>query len=86
MNFKPLGERVLVERAEDAQTTESGIIIPDSAKEKPAQGKVVAVGSEVKDISTGDMVVFGKYGGNDIKLDGADYVILECDDIFGIIG
>lgn len=85
MNFQPLGNRVLVERVEDAQTTASGIIIPDNAKEKPSQGKVVASGSDVEEIAVGDTVVFGKYSGNEIALDGRDYLIMDADDIFGII-
>lgn len=85
MNFQPLGNRVLVERVEDAQTTASGIIIPDNAKEKPSQGKVAAVGGDVEEISVGDAVVFGKYSGNDITLEGTDYLIMDADDIFGII-
>lgn len=85
MNFQPLGNRVLVERTEDAKTTASGIIIPDNAKEKPSQGKIAAVGGDVEVISVGDTVVFGKYSGNDITLDGTDYLIMEADDIFGIL-
>ncbi len=85
MSFQPLGNRVLVERIEDAQTTASGIIIPDNAKEKPSQGKVIAVGSDVEEIAEGDTVVFGKYSGNDITLDGNEYLIMDADDIFGII-
>ncbi len=85
MNFQPLGNRVLVERMEETQTTASGIIIPDNAKEKPSQGKIVAVGSDVEEINVGDSVVFGKYSGNEIALDGTDYLIMDADDIFGII-
>ncbi len=85
MSFQPLGNRVLVERSEDAQTTASGIIIPDNAKEKPSQGSVIAVGGEVKEIKAKDIVVFGKYSGNELKLDGVEYVVLDADDIFGII-
>ena len=87
MNFQPLGNRVLVEREEEITTTASGIIIPDNAKEKPQQGKVVAVGPDAKEegINDGDTVVFGKYGGNDISLDGIDYLILNSDDILGLI-
>jgi chaperonin GroES len=85
MNFQPLGNRVLVERMEETQATASGIIIPDNAKEKPSQGKIVAVGSDVEEISVGDTVVFGKYSGNDITLDGTEYLIMDADDIFGII-
>ena len=85
MNFQPLGNRVLVERLEERQTTASGIIIPDNAKEKPSQGSVVAVGGDVEAIGEGDTVVFGKYSGNEITLDGKAYLILDADDIFGII-
>jgi len=85
MNFQPLGNRVLVERVEDSQTTASGIIIPDNAKEKPSQGKIVAIGGDVEEISVGDTVVFGKYSGNDITLEGSEYLIMDADDIFGII-
>lgn len=85
MNFQPLGNRVLVERKEDAQTTASGIIIPDNAKEKPSQGTIVAVGGDVEEISVGDSVVFGKYSGNELRLDGTDYLVMDADDIFGII-
>lgn len=85
MNFQPLGNRVLVERVEETQTTASGIIIPDNAKEKPSQGNIVAVGNDVEGISVGDTVVFGKYSGNEITLEGKEYLIMDADDIFGII-
>jgi len=85
MNFQPLGNRVLVARVEEQTTTASGIIIPDNAKEKPSQGKIVAVGGDVEHITAGDTVVFGKYSGNDITLDGKEYLIMDADDIFGII-
>ena len=85
MNFKPLGERVLVERVEETNTTASGIIIPDNAKEKPSKAKVVAVSSEVKDVEVGDIVVFGKYSGNELALDGIEYLVLETSDILGVI-
>jgi len=85
MNFQPLGNRVLVERVEETQTTASGIIIPDNAKEKPSQGGIVAVGNDVEGISVGDTVVFGKYSGNEITLDGKEYLIMDADDLFGII-
>ena len=85
MNFKPLGDRVLAERVEDATTTASGIIIPDNAKEKPSQGKIVAVSEDVENINIGDTVVFGKYSGNELTLDGTEYLILEADEIFGIV-
>jgi len=87
MNFQPLANRVLVEREEEVTTTASGIIIPDNAKEKPLQGKVLAVGPDAKDegISEGDTVVFAKYGGTEIILDDKEYLILGSDEILGIL-
>jgi chaperonin GroES len=85
MNFQPLGKRVLVQRVEEANTTSSGIIIPDNAQEKPSKGKVVAVSSEVSSLSCGEIVVFGKFSGNEITLDGEKFLVLETDDVFGII-
>ena len=85
MNFQPLGNRVLVERLEEATKTASGIIIPDNAKEKPSQGKVVAVSSKVENIAMGDTVVFGKYAGNELTLDGTAYLVIDADDLLGII-
>lgn len=85
MNFKPLGNRVLVQRVDESNTTASGIIIPDNAKEKPSQGTVKACGSDVETIKDGDTVVFGKYSGNEIKLDGTDFLIIDVDDIYGIL-
>lgn len=85
MNFQPLGKRVLVERIEEATTTASGIIIPDNAKEKPSQGKVVAVSSEVETVANGDTVVFGKYAGNELTLEGTKYLVIDTDDLLGII-
>ena len=85
MNFQPLGNRTLVERLEEATTTASGIIIPDNAKEKPSQGKVVAIGEEVEQIAAGDVVVFGKYAGNEITIDGTQYLIIDADEIYGIM-
>jgi chaperonin GroES len=86
MNFKPLGKRVLVKRLEEENTTSSGIIIPDNAKEKPSRGEVVAVSSEVTELACGNEVVFGKYAGNEVSLDGEKYLVIDVDDIFGIIG
>jgi len=86
MNFTPLGKRVLVKRVEEANTTSSGIIIPDNAKEKPSRGEVVAVSSEVNELKKGDEVVFGKYSGNEVTLDGDLFIVIDVDDIFGIIG
>jgi chaperonin GroES len=85
MNFKPLGDRVLVERMEEQNTTVSGIIIPDNAKEKPSRGKVLAVGSEVEEVKVDDTVVFGKYAGTDLVLEGKEYLVLETSDILGVI-
>ncbi len=85
MNFQPLGNRTLVERLEEATTTASGIIIPDNAKEKPSQGKVIAIGEDVEQIAVNDVVVFGKYSGNEITLDGTKYLIIDAEDIYGIL-
>jgi chaperonin GroES len=85
MNFQPLGKRVLVQRVEEATTTASGIIIPDNAKEKPSQGKVVAVSSEVDNVAAGETVVFGKYAGNELTLEGEAYLVIDVDDLLGII-
>lgn len=86
MNFQPLGKRVLVKRLEEATTTASGIIIPDNAKEKPSQGTVVAVSKEVTDVAIGDTVVFGKYARNDeLPLDGITYLIIETENLLGIM-
>ncbi|WP_314350919.1 co-chaperone GroES [Campylobacter showae] len=85
MNFQPLGKRVLVERLEDVKTTASGIIIPDNAKEKPLSGKVLAVSSEVEGVSVGDSVVFAKYGGTEVELDGKTYLVLKIEDVLGVL-
>ncbi len=86
MNFTPLGKRVLVKRVEETNTTSSGIIIPDNAKEKPSRGTIVAVSEEVKVLNNGDEVLFGKYSGNEVSFDGEKYIVLDIEDIFGIIG
>jgi len=85
MNFQPLGKRVLVERVEEAKTTASGIYIPDSAQEKPSEGKVLAVSSEVQTVAVNDTVVFGKYAGSELTLEGTTYLVIETDDLLGII-
>ncbi|WP_428739389.1 co-chaperone GroES [Sulfurimonas sp.] len=85
MNFKPLGERILVKSVEESNTTASGIIIPDNAKEKPNRAEVVAVGSEVKDVSVGNIVVSAKFAGTPLALDGQDYTVLELKDVLGVI-
>jgi chaperonin GroES len=94
MNIRPLQDRVIVKRVEEEEKTKGGIIIPDTAKEKPIEGKVIAVGKgkaneEGKlrplDVKKGDHVLFGKYAGTEIKLDGVDHLILREDDILGVI-
>ena len=88
MKFKPLGERVLVERLEEESKTSSGIIIPDNAKEEPLMGKVKAISAKVaeeKTLKDGDTIVFGKYSGTEIKLDNVEYIVLESKDILGVL-
>ncbi len=89
LNIKPLADRVLVEPLEAETKTASGIIIPDSAKEKPQQGIVMAVGAGKKDepmtVKVGDKVLYGKYSGNEISVDGKKYLIMHESDIFAII-
>ena len=86
MNFQPLGKRVLVKRIEEANTTMSGIIIPDNAQEKPSRGEVVAVSKEVSELEIGNLVLFGKYAGNEVSLGTDKFLVLNTEDIFGIIG
>ncbi len=95
MNFKPLHDRVLIQRVESEEKTASGIIIPDTAQEKPMQGTIVAAGSGSKDesgkvtpldVKSGDTVLFGKWAGTEIKIDGTDYLIMKESDIMGILG
>ncbi len=85
MNFKPLGDRLLVERVEEENTTASGIIIPNNAKEKPSKAKVLAIGEEVETIHVNDIVVFGKYAGTELSLDDKEYLVLEISDVLGVI-
>lgn len=85
MNFKPLGERVLVKRLEEMSTTATGIIIPDNAKEKPSQGEVVAVADDVEELNEGDTIVFGKYAGSEITIEGKEYLIIEISDVLGTL-
>lgn len=88
MKFKPLGERILVERLEEESKTSSGIIIPDNAKEKPLMGKVIALSKQVSDekvLKEGDTIVFGKYSGTEIKLDKSEYIVLELKDVLGVL-
>lgn len=85
MSFKPLGKRVLVERTEVEAKTASGIILVDSAKEKPNTAKVVAVGSEVTELKEGDTVVFEQYRGTELSLEGEDYLVLDIENIIGVM-
>ena len=94
MNVKPLGDRVLVQPIEEQDVKKGGIIIPDTAKEKPQEGKVVALGTGKRDedgklvpftVKKGDRVLISKYGGTEIKIDGKDYLIMREDDILGVI-
>ena len=93
MKFTPLQDRILVERIESEQKTAGGIIIPDSAKEKPQEGKVIATGKGRYDegkyipleVKAGDHILFGKYSGTEVKVDGNDYVIMREDDVLGIV-
>ena len=95
MSFRPLHDRVLVRRVEAEEMTAGGIIIPDSAKEKPAEGEIVSVGTGTRaedgkvtplDVKAGDKVLFGKWSGTEVKLDGEDLLIMKESDILGIIG
>jgi len=94
MSLRPLSDRILVERVQEDEKTKGGIIIPDTAKEKPAEGKIVAsgngrMGEDGKllpmDVKVGDRILFSKYGGTDVKIDGSDYLILRQDDVLGVI-
>ena len=95
MKFRPLHDRVVVERLEAEEKTASGIIIPDSAQEKPMQGKIIAAGLGARDetgkiqpldVKEGDVVLFGKWSGTEVKLDGKDLLIMKESDIMGIMG
>lgn len=89
LNIKPLADRVVVEPAAAEETTASGIIIPDTAKEKPQKGSIVAVGNGKKDepltVKVGDAVLYGKYAGTEISIDGKDYLIMRESDIFAVV-
>lgn len=94
MQVKPLHDRILVKRLSEEEKTKGGIIIPDSAKEKPAQGEVVSVGAGRRteegkvvalEVKNGDKILFGKYAGTEIKIDGEDYLIMREDDVLGIM-
>ena len=94
MNVRPLHDRIIIQRLEEGEQKIGGIIIPDTAKEKPQQGKVIAAGTgKVKDdgtrqrpdVKAGDLILFGQYSGQEIKLDGVDYIIMREDEILGVI-
>ena len=94
MNVRPLHDRVIIERIEEGEQKVGGIIIPDSAKEKPQQGKIIAAGKgriekdgkvTPLDVKAGDTILFGKYSGQEIKLDGEEYIIMREDEVLGVI-
>ena len=94
MKLRPLQDRILVQRVEEETTTKGGIIIPDTAKEKPAEGKVVAVGNGklgddgkrvALEVKKGDRILFGKYAGTEVKIEGDEYLIMREDDVLGVI-
>jgi chaperonin GroES len=94
MNFKPLHDRVLVRRIEGEEKTKGGLIIPDTAKEKPSEGEIIAVGEGARkdsgeliapSVKAGDRILFGKWSGTEVRLDGEDYLIMKESDILGII-
>ena len=95
MKFRPLHDRILVRRIESDERTKGGIIIPDTAKEKPQEGEIIAVGNGVRDdkgalvaldVKAGDRVLFGKWSGTEVKLNGEDLLIMKESDIMGVIG
>ena len=94
MDIRPLYDRIVVKRISEQETTRNGIVIPDSAKEKPQEGEVMAVGHGKRledgklvalDVKTGDRVLFGKYSGNEITLKGTEYIIMREDDVLGVL-
>lgn len=94
MNIRPLHDRILVKRLEEQEAKVGGIIVPDTAKEKPQQGEVIAVGNgklledgerAAVDVKPGDRVLFGKYSGSDVKIDGAEYLILREDEVLAVL-
>jgi chaperonin GroES len=94
MKVRPLHDRIIIQRLDEGEQHVGGIIIPDSAKEKPQQGKVIAAGAgkvkddgthQAPDVKAGDLILFGKYSGQEIKLDGEEYIIMREDDVLGVI-
>jgi chaperonin GroES len=94
MKFRPLGDRVLIKRVEEEEKTKGGIIIPDTAKEKPQEGEVIAVGPGARndkgdvvalDVKAGDKILFGKWSGTEVKVDGQDLLIMKESDVLGVV-
>lgn len=94
MKIRPLYDRLVVQRIEESETVHNGIIIPDSAKEKPQEGEVIAAGNGKRnddgtliplDVKAGDKILFGKYAGNEIKIDGEEYLIIREDEVLGVL-
>jgi chaperonin GroES len=94
MKFRPLHDRILIKRIEEKETVKGGIIIPDTAKEKPQEGEVIAVGNGKKtedgkvvplDVKSGDRILFGKYSGTEIKIDNEEYLILKEEEVLGVV-
>jgi chaperonin GroES len=94
INIRPLYDRVVVKRIDEKETTRNGIVIPDSAQEKPQEGEIMAVGKGKRledgtvvalDVKAGDRILFGKYSGNEIKLEGIEYIIMREDDVLGVL-
>ena len=94
MNIRPLYDRIIVKRIEEQETTHNGIVIPDSAQEKPQEGEVIAVGRGKRledgkltdlDVKVGDRIVFGKYSGSETKVDGTEFLIMREDDVLGVL-
>ncbi len=85
MKFKPLKDRVFISYTEEVEKTPGGIYVPDTAKEKPQRGKVEAIGSEVKEVKVGDEVMFDRYAGSKVKVNGSEYLIVKEEDILGIV-
>ena len=94
MNIRPLYDRIVVKRIEEQEATRNGIVIPDSAQEKPQEGEVMSIGKGKRlddgkmvalDVKAGDRILFGKYSGNEVKLDGIEYIIMREDDVLGIL-
>jgi chaperonin GroES len=94
INIRPLYDRIVVKRIDEQETTRNGIVIPDSAQEKPQEGEIVAIGKGKRleggaivalDVKAGDRILFGKYSGNEIKLEGIEYIIMREDDVLGVL-